>query len=150
MGVADLIRTLVTVAAFGVVDARIFGIKFVRRVLLVGAIGSSYSSNLCLPSAIAPNSSGRTNSCWSDLRSVASRTLDLCQFFGLLGCGGSRSRFVPDEGWTEPWLGLRCACAHISAFSSERRSPCSRTMVLHLRFTCNKARALDFGATRSQ
>ena len=40
MSVADLIQHLVTVAALGVVDARIlFGIEFVRRVLLVGAVG---------------------------------------------------------------------------------------------------------------
>ena len=125
MGVADLIQNLVTVAAFGVVDARIFfGIKFVRRVLLVGAVGEFVLLKLVLAFSHRAIPPGERIPVGLTLGALHQERWIFVNFSGFSvvegqGRGSFRTRVGPSLGWD---CAVHAPTSVHSAASSDRHA----------------------------
>ena len=105
MGIADLIENLVTVTALRVVDARIFfGIKFVRSVLLVGAVRELVLLKLVLAVSHRAISPGERIPNGLTLGALLQERCIFVNFSGFSfvegqGLGSSRTRGGTSLGW---------------------------------------------------
>ena len=126
MCIADLVEHLVTVTALRVVDARIFfGVEFVRRVLLVGAVGEFVLLKLVLTFSHCAIPPGERISDGLTLGALLQERCIFVNFSGLLRANGHGRRLSPAKD--EPGFG--CGCAEKSSTSVHSAKSCDRHAV---------------------